>query len=123
MTSSTEGGVRKWPWSTARAVSHSWHLTWRPRPAAYIRARLAQQATAEHQTAAAELAEGWDEQAASGPLAASSPTLVRSVLDGLAEGLAAYSVRQAELGLDDLSDQSAAADMAAFLNSGTGAPA
>ncbi|WP_239476257.1 hypothetical protein [Streptomyces sp. CS090A] len=64
-------------------MSHSWHLTWRPaRPAAYIRARLAQQATAEHQSAAAELAEGWDEQEASGPLAASSPDLVRSVLDG-----------------------------------------
>ncbi|WP_237329767.1 hypothetical protein [Streptomyces sp. CBMAI 2042] len=106
------------------AELHSWHLTWRPaQPAAYIRARLAQQATAEHQTAAAEVAEGWDEQAASGPLAASSPDLVRSVLDGLAEGLATYSARQAELGLDDLSDHSAAADMAAFLNRGTGAPA
>ncbi|CAM5325374.1 cell wall protein [Streptomyces griseus] len=113
-----------WDWPTITAELHSWHLTWRPaRPAAYIRARLAQQATAEHQTAAAELAEGWDEQEASGPLAASSPDLVRSVLDGLAEGLATYSARQAELGLDDLSDHSAAADMAAFLNSGTGAPA
>ncbi|MGC5543675.1 cell wall protein [Streptomyces griseus] len=113
-----------WDWPTITAELHSWHLTWRPaRPAAYIRARLAQQATAEHQSAAAELAEGWDEQAASGPLAASSPDLVRSVLDGLAEGLATYSARQAELGLDDLSDHSAAADMAAFLNSGTGAPA
>ncbi|MFJ9195484.1 cell wall protein [Streptomyces globisporus] len=113
-----------WDWPTITAELHSWHLTWRPaRPAAYIRARLAQQATAEHQSAAAELAEGWDEQEASGPLAASSPDLVRSVLDGLAEGLAVYSARQAELGLDDLSDHSAAADMAAFLNSGTGAPA
>ncbi|MEU9677846.1 cell wall protein [Streptomyces parvus] len=103
---------------------HSWHLTWQPsNPAAYISSRLAQQATAEHQVAAYEVAEGWDEQAASGPLAASSPDLVRSVLDGLAEGLATYSARQAELGLDDLSDQSAAADMAAFLNSGAGAPA
>ncbi len=113
-----------WDWPTITAELHSWHLTWRPaRPAAYIRARLAQQATAEHQSAAAELAEGWDEQTASGPLTASSPDLVRSVLDGLAEGLATYSARQAELGLDDLSDHSAAADMAAFLNSGTGAPA
>lgn len=113
-----------WDWPTITAELHSWHLTWRPaRPAAYIRARLAQQATAEHQSAAAELAEGWDEQEASGPLAASSPDLVRSVLDGLAEGLATYSARQAELGLDDLSDHSAAADMATFLNSWTGAPA
>lgn len=69
------------------------------------------------------MAEGWYEQEASGPLAASSPDLVRSVLDGLAEGLAAYSARQAELGLDDLTDQSAAASMAAFLSSGTGVPA
>ncbi|MFH8873125.1 cell wall protein [Streptomyces griseus] len=103
---------------------HSWHLTWQPaHPAAYICSRLAQQATAEHQTAAAEVAEGWDEQAASGPLAASSPDLVRSVMHGLAQGLAAHSARQAELGLDDLTDHSAAATMAAFLNSGTGAPA
>ncbi|MEI7029685.1 cell wall protein [Streptomyces pratensis] len=111
-----------WDWPTITAELHSWHLTWRPaRPAAYIRARLAQQATAEHQTAAAEVAEGWDGEATSGPLAASSPDLVRSVLDGLAEGLAAYSARQAELGLDDLTDQSAADNMAAFLSSGTGA--
>ncbi|WP_159041128.1 cell wall protein [Streptomyces sp. CFMR 7] len=103
---------------------HSWHLTWQPaNPAAYIRFRLAQQATAEHQVAACEVAEGWDEQEASGPLAASRPELVRSVLHGLAEGLAAHSARQAELGLDDLTDDSAAATMAAFLNSGTGAPA
>ncbi|MFH9568441.1 cell wall protein [Streptomyces globisporus] len=115
----TDAG-RDWP--TITAELHSWHLTWRPaRPAAYIRARLAQQATAEHQTAAAEVAEGWDDQAASGPLAASSPDLLRSVLDGLAEGLATYSARQAELGLDDLTDQSAADTIAAFLGSGTGA--
>ncbi|MFE4692109.1 cell wall protein [Streptomyces sp. NPDC056749] len=113
-----------WDWPTITAELHSWHLTWRPaRPAAYIRARLAQQATAEHQTAAAEVAEGWDEQEASGPLAASNPDLVRSVLDGLAEGLATHSARQAEFGLDDLTDQSAADNMAAFLSSGTGAPA
>ncbi|WP_309345216.1 cell wall protein [Streptomyces sp. OUCMDZ-4982] len=103
---------------------HSWHLTWQPaNPAAYIRFRLAQQATAEHQVAAYEVAEGWDEQEASGPLAASRPELVRSVMHGLAEGLAAHSARQAQLGLDDLTDDSAAATMAAFLNSGTGAPA
>ncbi|MFF6859884.1 hypothetical protein ACFY9H_31445 [Streptomyces bacillaris] len=57
------------------------------------------------------------------PLAASRPELVRSVMHGLAEGLAAHSARQAELGLDDLTDDSAAATMAAFLTSGTGAPA
>lgn len=102
---------------------HSWHLTWQPaNPAAYICSRFARQATAEHQTAAAEVAESWDEQEASGPLTASSPDLVRSVMRGLAEGLAAHSARQAELGLDDLTDQSAAATMAAFL-SGRGAPA
>ncbi|MEV7317320.1 helix-turn-helix domain-containing protein [Streptomyces microflavus] len=113
-----------WDFQMITEELHSWHLTWQPaHPAAYICSRLAKQATAEHQTAAAEVAEGWDEQAASGPLAASSPDLVRSVLDGLAEGLARYSARQAELGLDDLTNQSAAADMAAFLNSGTGAPA
>lgn len=103
---------------------HSWHLTWQPaNPAAYIRFRLAQQATAEHQVAAYEVAEGWDEQEASGPLAASRPELVRSVMHGLAEGLAAHSARQAELGLDDLTDDSAAATMATFLTSGTGAQA
>ncbi|MEW2071588.1 cell wall protein [Streptomyces sp. NPDC007346] len=103
---------------------HSWHLTWQPaNPAAYICFRLAQQATAEHQVAAYEVAEGWDEQEASGPLAASRPELVRSVMHGLAEGIAAHSARQAELGLDDLTDDSAAATMAAFLTSGTGAPA
>ncbi|MFE1334467.1 cell wall protein [Streptomyces microflavus] len=113
-----------WDWASITAELHSWHLTWCPaQPAAYIRARLAQQATAEHQTAAAEVAEGWDEQEASGTFAASSPDLVRSVLRGLAEGLSTYSARQAELGLDDLTDQSAATDMAAFLSSGTGTPA
>ncbi|MFI9019186.1 hypothetical protein ACIGZI_34695 [Streptomyces griseus] len=113
-----------WDWPTITAELHSWRLAWQPaNPAAYICSRLAKQATTEHQSAAAELAEGWDEQAASGPLAPSSPDLVRSVLDGLAEGLATHSARQAELGLDNLLDQSAAATMAAFLNSGTGAPA
>ncbi|MEW9513766.1 cell wall protein [Streptomyces bacillaris] len=98
---------------------HSWMLTWRPaRPAAYIRARLAQQATAEHQTAAAEVAESWDKQEASSPFTASGPDLVRSVMHGLAEGLAMYSARQAELGLDDLTDTDAAADMAAVLSRG-----
>lgn len=100
-------------------------LTWRPaRPAEYIRIQLAKQATAEH--VAAELAmEGWDEQEATGVLTASRPGLVRSVLDGLAEGLAAYSAAQAERGLDDLSDQDAAADIAAFLGTTTttGVPA
>lgn len=112
-----------WDEHMIAAELHSWMLTWRPtRPAAYIRARLAQQAAAEHQAVAYEIAEGWDEREASGPFAASSPDLVRSVLDGLAQGLATYSARQAELGLDDLTTDDAAADMAAFL-SGTGAPA
>ncbi|MCX4970818.1 cell wall protein [Streptomyces sp. NBC_00654] len=98
---------------------HSWTLSWRPaQPAEYIRARLAQQATAEHQTAAAEAAEGWDEQEASRPFAASAD-LVRTVMDGLAQGLATYSARQAEQGLDDLTTTAAAADMAAVLGTTT----
>lgn len=102
-----------WDADTIAAELHSWMLTWRPaRPAEYIRARLAQQATADHAAAAYELAEGWDEQEASGALTASRPGLVRSVLDGLAAGMAAYSARQAEYGLDDLTG-AAAADMAA----------
>lgn len=100
---------------TIAAELHSWMLTWRPaRPAEYIRVQLANQATAEHVAAELE-AEGWDEQEASRALFASEPGLVRSVLDGLAQGLATYSARQAEQGLDDLSDYDAAADMAAFL--------
>ncbi|MFB7211076.1 hypothetical protein [Streptomyces sp. NPDC056255] len=111
-----------WDADTIAAELHSWMLTWRPaRPAEYIRARLARQATTEHTAAAYEVAEGWDEQEASGTLTASAPGLVRSVLDGLAAGMAAYSARQAECGLDDLTDTSAAADMAAFLGTTTGA--
>ncbi|MCX5166213.1 cell wall protein [Streptomyces sp. NBC_00264] len=111
-----------WDEHMIAAELHSWMLTWRPsRPAAYIRARLAKQDTAEHAAAAYEVAEGWDEQEASGTLTASKPGLVRSVLDGLAAGMAAYSARQAERGLDDLTDTSAAADMAAFLGTTTGA--
>ncbi|MFG3532739.1 cell wall protein [Streptomyces sp. NPDC047917] len=106
---------------TIAAELHSWMLTWRPAcPAEYIRVRLAKQATAEHVAAELE-AEGWDEQEASGTLTASKPGLVRSVLDGLAAGMAAYSARQAVLGLDDLTDHDAAADMAAFLGTTTGA--
>ncbi|MCX4657356.1 hypothetical protein OG249_36455 [Streptomyces microflavus] len=98
---------------------HSWMLTWRPaRPAAYIRARLAQQSTAEHAAAELDVAEGWDEQQASQALGASRPELVLDVLEGLAAGMAAHSARQAELGLDDLTDTDAAADMAAFLAGG-----
>ncbi|MFB7049669.1 hypothetical protein ACFCX7_26450 [Streptomyces microflavus] len=101
------------------AELHSWMLTWRPaRPAAYIRARLAQQSTAEHAAAELDVAEGWDEQQASQALGASRPELVLDVLEGLAAGMAAHSARQAELGLDDLTDANAAADMAAFLAGG-----
>ncbi|WP_327129648.1 hypothetical protein [Streptomyces sp. NBC_01727] len=108
-----------WDADTIAAELHSWMLTWRPaRPAEYIRARLAQQATADHAAAAYALAEGWDEEEASGALTASRPGLVRSVLDGLAAGMAAYSARQAEHGLDDLSG-AAAADMVAFLGNST----
>ncbi|QNE79584.1 cell wall protein (plasmid) [Streptomyces finlayi] len=105
---------------TIAAELHSWMLTWRPaRPAEYIRAQLAQQTAAEHVAAEFEAAEGWDEQEASGALTASRPDLVRSVLDGLAVGLAAYSAVQAERGLDDLTDRDAAADIAAFLGTTT----
>ncbi|WP_405812566.1 hypothetical protein OG524_36465 (plasmid) [Streptomyces sp. NBC_01520] len=104
---------------TIAAELHSWMLTWRPaRPAEYIRVQLAKQATAEH--VATELAmEDWNEQEASGALTASRPDLVRSVLDGLTEGLAAYSAVQAERGLDDLTDHDAATDIAAFLGTTT----
>ncbi|MCX4902348.1 winged helix-turn-helix domain-containing protein [Streptomyces sp. NBC_00892] len=111
-----------WDWPMITAELHSWMLTWRPaRPAAYIRARLAQQAASEHQTQQADLAEGWDDDTAAGPLTATRPDLVHDVLAGLRTGLATYSARQAEQGLDDLSARSAAADMAAFLTTTTGA--
>ncbi|MDK0524855.1 hypothetical protein [Streptomyces sp. ML-6] len=110
------------------AELHSWMLTWRPaRPAEYIRARLDQQATAEHQAQQADLGEGWDETAATGPLRASRPGLVHNVLALLDAGLTAFAERQAELGYDDLLPQittshgtwtdadTAAADVAAFL--------
>ncbi|MFB7852414.1 cell wall protein [Streptomyces sp. NPDC056053] len=110
------------------AELHSWMLTWRPaRPAEYIRARLDRQATDEHQARQADLGEGWDETAASGPLRASRPGLVHNVLALLNEGLATFAERQAELGFDDLlpqtttshgtwtDDSTAAADVAAFL--------
>ncbi|MFJ8620177.1 cell wall protein [Streptomyces clavifer] len=104
---------------TIAAELHSWMLTWRPaRPAEYIRVQLAKQAAAEH-VAARVAAEDWDEQESFGALTASRPDLVRSVLDGLAEGLAAYSASQAERGLDDLTDHDAAADIAAFLGTTT----
>lgn len=41
--------------------------------------------------------------------------LAEQVMAGLAQGLAAYSARQAAEGLDDLGDHNAAADIAAFL--------
>ncbi|MDG9687727.1 cell wall protein [Streptomyces sp. DH18] len=104
---------------TIAAELHSWMLTWRPaRPAEYIHARLAQQATAQHVVTMTDIAEGWDEQEASGALGASRPELVLDVMEGLAAGMAAYSAHQAEQGLDDLTDASAAADMAAFLSAG-----
>ncbi|WP_326615319.1 cell wall protein (plasmid) [Streptomyces scopuliridis] len=110
-----------WDADTIAAELHSWMLTWRPaRPAAFIRVQLAQQAAAVHQAEQFDTAEGWDEIEASGAFIASRPDLVRSVLDGLAQGMAAYSARQAEQGLDDLTGADAAADMAAFL---TGVPA
>ncbi|PVC81548.1 cell wall protein [Streptomyces sp. CS014] len=105
-----------WDAEMITAQLHSWMLTWNPaRPAAYIRARLAQQAAAEHAAAAYEAAEGWDEAAATRAFTVSRPELVLDVMRGLAEGMAAYSARQAEQGLDDLTDADAAADMAAFL--------
>ncbi|MGW2110927.1 hypothetical protein [Streptomyces sp. NPDC001948] len=111
-----------WDADMIAAELHSWMLTWRPaRPAEYIRAHLTQQTTAEHQAQQADLAEGWDDAASAGPLTATRPDLVRDVLAGLRTGLATYSARQAEQGLDDLSAPSAAADMAAFLTTTTGA--
>ncbi|WP_329046692.1 cell wall protein [Streptomyces sp. NBC_01422] len=101
---------------TIAAELHSWMLTWRPaRPAEYIRAQLARQASAEHTAASLETPEPWFNDAAPGAFAAPREDLVRSVLDGLAAGMAAYSARQTEQGLDDLTDAAAASDMAAFL--------
>ncbi|MEU5617553.1 cell wall protein [Streptomyces sp. NPDC047802] len=102
---------------TIAAELHSWMLTWRPaRPAEYIRVQLARQASAEHTAAALETPEFWDNDAVPGPFTAPRQDLVRSVLDGLAAGMARYSARQAEQGLDDLTDTAAASEMAAFLN-------
>ncbi|MFD5694380.1 cell wall protein [Streptomyces rubiginosohelvolus] len=105
-----------WDAHMVAAELHSWMLSWNPaRPAAYIRASLAQQAAAEHAAAVYDAAEGWDEAAATRAFTVSRPELVYDVMQGLAEGMAAYSARQAEQGLDDLTDCDAAADMAAFL--------
>ncbi|MFD6275052.1 hypothetical protein ACFWFI_05690 [Streptomyces sp. NPDC060209] len=94
---------------TIAAELHSWMLTWRPaRPAEYIRVQLARQASAEHTAAALETPELWDNDAAPGAFTAPRQDLVRSVLDGLAAGMAAYSARQTEQGLDDLTDAAAA---------------
>ncbi|MDX2622709.1 hypothetical protein AB0D68_33510 [Streptomyces sp. NPDC048212] len=101
---------------TIAAELHSWMLTWRPaRPAEYIRVQLARQASAEHTAAALETPECWDNDAVPGAFTAPRLDLVRSVLDGLAAGMTKYSARQAEQGLDDLTDAAAASDMAAFL--------
>ncbi|MFF3558268.1 cell wall protein [Streptomyces tsukubensis] len=114
-----------WDADMISAELHSWMLTWRPaRPAEYIRAQLAKRAAAEHQAAEFEVAEGWDEDEASGVFRASRPDLVADVLAGLAQGMAAYSAHQAANGLDNLlgdsahDGASAAADVAAFLGAG-----
>ncbi|GGS24526.1 hypothetical protein GCM10010284_66830 [Streptomyces rubiginosohelvolus] len=105
-----------WDAHMIAAELHSWMLTWSPaRPAAYIRVRLARQAAAEHAAAAYDEAEGWDEVVATRAFTVPRPELALDVMRGLVEGMAAYSARQAEQGLDDLSDADAAADMAAFL--------
>ncbi|MFB8030619.1 MULTISPECIES: cell wall protein [unclassified Streptomyces] len=100
---------------TIAAELHSWMLTWRPaRPAEYIRVQLARQAYAERTAGELVTPDPWDNSAA---VAFTAPRqdLVRSVLDGLAAGMAVYSARQIEQGLDDLTDAVAASDMAAFL--------
>lgn len=94
-------------------------LTWRPaRPAAYIRARLAPQAAAEHAAAALEAAESWNASAAFGAFTAPRAELLLDLLQGVAAGMAAYSAMQAARGLDDLTDFDAAADVAAFCAAG-----
>ncbi|MFG3545750.1 cell wall protein [Streptomyces clavifer] len=104
---------------TIAAELHSWMLTWRPaRPAEYIRVQLAKQAAAEHTAAVLGTPETWADDVAHA-FVAPRPDLVRSVMDGLAAGLATYSAMQAELGLDDLGDHDAAADIAAFLGTST----
>ncbi|WP_371611850.1 cell wall protein [Streptomyces clavifer] len=100
---------------TIVAELHSWMLTWRPtRPAEYIRVQLAKQAAAEHTAAVLGTPETWADDVTRA-FVAPCPDLVRSVMDGLAAGLATYSAMQAELGLDDLGDHDAAADIADFL--------
>ncbi|MEV8364607.1 hypothetical protein [Streptomyces niveus] len=121
------------PWTDAgldadriTAELHSWMLTFRPaRPAEYIRAQLARQAADSHQSEQFEAAEGWDELEASGVFTASRPGLVTDVLQGLAQGLASYSARQAAQGFDDLSGAGtdAEADFAVFLASTDSTPA
>ncbi|WP_157866847.1 cell wall protein [Streptomyces sp. Root55] len=104
---------------TIAAELHSWMLTWRPaRPAEYIRVQLAKQAAAEHTLAVLGTPEYWADDVTRA-FVAPCPDLVRSVMDGLAVGLATYSAMQAELGLDDLGDHDAAADIAAFLGTST----
>lgn len=115
-----------WDADTITAELHSWMLTFRPaRPAEYIRAQLARQAAASHQSEQFEAAEGWDDVEASGVFTASRPGLVTGVLQGLAQGLAAYSASQAAQGFDDLSGAGtdAEADFAAFFASTDNTPA
>lgn len=89
---------------TIAAELHSWMLTWRPaRPAEYIRAQLDRQAVMEHLAEQVDVTERWDETEASGAFVASSPGLIAGILEGLAQGMAAYSAQQAAHGLDDLS--------------------
>ncbi|WP_158711258.1 cell wall protein [Streptomyces sp. NRRL S-1824] len=105
-----------WDADAITAELHSWMLTWRPaRPAEFIRARLARQASAVHQGEQADAAEGWDEAEATGVFTASRAGLVHDVLAGLAAGMATYSAHQAKRGLDDITSADAATDMAAFL--------
>ncbi|MFJ8870797.1 cell wall protein [Streptomyces sp. NPDC102473] len=96
---------------------HSWMLTWRPtRPAEYIRVQLARQASAAHTAAALATPDLWGNDVVPAAFTASREDLVRSVLDGLAAGIAVYSARQTEHGLDDLTDAATASDVAAFFD-------
>ncbi|MFE9913060.1 cell wall protein [Streptomyces clavifer] len=105
---------------TIAAELHSWMLTWRPaRPAEYIRIQLAKQTAAEHTATVLGTPDSGADDEAPGAFVAPRPDLVRSVMDGLAAGLATYSATQAELGLDDLGDHDAVADIAAFLGGST----
>jgi hypothetical protein len=88
-------------------------IGWRPAaPANFIRAQLAKEAAPLAPLDDAEAIPGYDTP---GTFTAPTVDLMQEILAANARGMAAYSARQAERGLDNLTDEDAAAAMAAFL--------